>query len=100
MWTGLAVDRGMSGHQAGDRPLSIQSAAVCAQGWAAQMTASQEPYGPQHPYALGGDMPWYIGPPFALRPSRGPAPQAAPRPKDEDTCLPFARGKVRCRSTP
>ncbi|MHB8465662.1 MAG: caspase family protein [Acidimicrobiales bacterium] len=97
VWTGLTVDQGMVQHQAGGRPLSIQSAVAWSQPQASQMTASQQPHGPQHPYAVGGDMPWYIGPPYAPPPPA--APPAAPKtPPPADLCTSVSFGKVRCGS--
>lgn len=68
VWTGLSVGRGMEQHQAattGDGTVSIQAAVRWAQQRAPEMTANQEPYGPQHPYAMGGDGEWYLGPAVA-----------------------------------
>lgn len=75
VWSGLLADRGMTQHEAGSGPLSIQNAVIWAQNAAQQMTASQQPYGAQVPYAVGGTGEWYLGPSFAPPPP--PPPVAA-----------------------
>lgn len=76
VWTGLVVGEGMINRKAdanGDGAVSIQEAVRWAQQQAPQMTANQRPYGPQHPYAVGGDGEWFLGP-SAAPPPPPPAP--------------------------
>jgi hypothetical protein len=99
VWTGLTVDQGMMQHQAGRGPLTIQSVVAWSQQQAASMTASQQPHGPQHPYATGGDMPWYLGPPFAPGSPPAPKPASSPSPaKPPELCTALTLGLVRCNS--
>ena len=76
VWTGLVVGEGMINRKAdanGDGAVSIQEAIRWAQQQAPQMTANQRPYGPQHPYAVGGEGEWFLGP-AAAPPPPPPAP--------------------------
>ena len=61
VWTGFAVDLGMLQGRAGTTP-SIQAAVRWAQKQAPIYTSLQQPYGPQVPYAVGGDGEWFLGP--------------------------------------
>ncbi|GAC1312603.1 MAG: hypothetical protein NVSMB12_02900 [Acidimicrobiales bacterium] len=61
VWTGFAVDQGILQSEAGAAP-SIQAAVRWAQKQAPMYTSRQEPYGPQVPYAVGGDGEWFLGP--------------------------------------
>lgn len=79
VWTGLTVQEGMINRQAdgnGDGAISIQEAVRWAQKQAPTMTANQTPYGPQHPYAVGGDGDWYLGPAVAPPPPPPPPPSS------------------------
>jgi hypothetical protein len=73
VWTGLTIDQGMLQHQAGAGPISVEGAVRWAQAQAPQVTAGQQPYGPQTPYAVGGDGEWYLGPGVAPAPAGAPA---------------------------
>lgn len=79
VWSGLTVQEGMINRQAdgnGDGSISIQEAVRWAQKQAPTMTANQTPYGPQHPYAVGGDGDWYLGPAVAPPPPPPPPPSS------------------------
>ena len=79
VWTGLTIEEGMinrEGDGNGDGAVSVQEAVRWAQKQAPTMTASQTPYGPQHPYAVGGDGDWYLGPAVAPPPPPPPPPSS------------------------
>jgi hypothetical protein len=97
VWTGLAADRGMLQHQAGSGPLSIQAGVRWAQQQAPSMTSDQQPHGPQHPYAVGGDGEWYLGPAVAPSSPAPPSGSKSPPPTSPpDTCSKLTLGYVRC----
>lgn len=62
VWTGFLVDQALLGGRAGPGPLSIQAAVRWSQQQARTYTSLQEPFGPQDPYAVGGDGEWFLGP--------------------------------------
>ncbi|GAC1378335.1 MAG: hypothetical protein NVSMB4_07980 [Acidimicrobiales bacterium] len=62
VWTGFLVDQALLGGRAGPGPLSIQAAVRWSQTQARTYTSLQEPFGPQDPYAVGGDGEWFLGP--------------------------------------
>lgn len=64
VWSGFVVDRAMLHGDAGAAP-SVQAAVRWAQKQAPLYTSLQQPYGPQVPYAVGGDGEWYLGPSLA-----------------------------------
>ena len=98
VWTGLTVDKGLLQHQAGSGPLSVQAAVRWSQQQAPAMTSSQQPHGPQHPYAVGGDGEWYLGPPLAPPPpaKSQPSPTSPTTAPSPDLCTSVSLGLVRC----
>ena len=105
VWTGLTVDQGMLQHRAGSGAISVQQAVRWAQNQAAQYTSSQQPYGPQNPYAVGGDGEWYLGPtgapaapPAGNPPSNNPPPGNPPgnSPPPQNGCTRVGSIAVKC----
>jgi len=64
VWSAFSVDQGLLQGSAGSVP-SIQASVRWAQKEAKLYTSLQRPYGPQEPYAVGGDGEWYLGPSVA-----------------------------------
>ncbi|GAC1517948.1 MAG: hypothetical protein NVS1B12_07630 [Acidimicrobiales bacterium] len=106
VWTGLAVARAMQQHQAAapDGSVSIQAAVRWAQRQATSMTANQS-YGAQHPYAVGGDGEWYLGPATAPPPpppasgggSPPPPPKSGGSPPPPPPCPKSVLSAATCR---
>ncbi|GAC1592823.1 MAG: hypothetical protein NVS3B21_13040 [Acidimicrobiales bacterium] len=62
VWTGFLVDQALLGGRSGQGQPSIQAAVRWSQQQARTYTSLQEPFGPQDPYAVGGDGEWFLGP--------------------------------------